>query len=52
MIYAISDVHAHTKIFNQFYQTLNKDDHVYVLGDVIDKGDGTIDVLKSILNDD
>ena len=52
MIYAISDVHAHTKIFNQFYQTLNKDDHVYVLGDVIDKGDGTIDVLKTILNDD
>lgn len=51
MIYAISDIHAHTKLFNKFYETLKEDDTVYVLGDVIDKGDGTLDIFKTIIYD-
>lgn len=52
MIYAISDVHAHTKLYYKFKEQLNTNDKVYVLGDVIDKGDGSIDVLLDILEDD
>lgn len=51
MIYAISDVHAHTELFERFKATLAEDDQVYVLGDAIDKGDGTLDVLQTIIDD-
>ena len=52
MIYAISDVHAHTNLYYKFKEQLNINDKVYVLGDVIDKGDGSIDILLDILEDD
>ena len=51
MFYVLSDIHAHTKTFNNFYQTLTPADQVLCLGDTIDKGDGTLDVLKTIMND-
>ena len=34
--YCISDIHGHYQNFLAFYETLEEDDLVYVLGDVID----------------
>ena len=52
MHYAISDVHAHTKTFEKFLSGLDQDDHVFFLGDAIDKGDGSLEVLKRIMKDE
>ena len=51
MNYAISDVHAHTKTFEEFLEMLGPDDKVYFLGDAIDKGDGSLEVLKHVIKD-
>lgn len=50
--YCISDVHGHIKNFKAFKHTLNSDDRVYVLGDVIDKGESSIELLLEIMEDD
>ena len=50
-IYCISDIHGHWDNFKRFIDTLEKDDVVYVLGDVIDKGAEPIKCLKYIMND-
>ena len=52
MIYAISDIHAHTDLYKKFKKDLKEEDEVFVLGDTIDKGDGTIEVLTDILEDE
>ena len=49
--YCISDVHGHYDNLNRFVATLNEDDKVYVLGDVIDKGKETIKCLDLIMHD-
>lgn len=51
MHYVISDIHGHTKTFLEFANSLCEDDKVFVIGDTIDKGDGTLDVLTYIMND-
>ncbi|MBR0462574.1 MAG: metallophosphoesterase [Erysipelotrichaceae bacterium] len=49
--YCISDIHGHYQNFLAFYETLEEDDLVYVLGDVIDKGEDPISCLRLIMND-
>ena len=49
--YCISDIHGHLDNLNRFIQTLNEDDRVFVLGDVIDKGPKAIECLKLIMDD-
>ena len=49
--YCISDIHGHLDNLNRFIKTLDKDDVVYVLGDVIDKGPKPIECLKQIMED-
>jgi len=50
--YCISDVHGHLDNLNRFIETLNIDDRVYVLGDVVDKGPNSIECLNIIKNDE
>lgn len=49
--YCISDIHGHLNNLNKFIKTLNDDDIVYVLGDVVDKGSDSIKTLQLIMND-
>ncbi|MDO4500876.1 MAG: metallophosphoesterase [Erysipelotrichaceae bacterium] len=49
--YCISDIHGHYKNFAAFKSTLKEDDLVYVLGDVIDKGEDSIKILLEIIAD-
>ena len=49
--YCISDIHGHWNNFEAFIDTLNKEDRVYVLGDVIDKGPASIKCLQHIMAD-
>ena len=49
--YCISDIHGHFENLTRFINTLDTDDKVYVLGDVIDKGKDSIGCLQLIMND-
>ena len=49
--YCISDIHGHWTNFEKFINTLDEDDKVYVLGDVIDKGTEAIKCLTYIMED-
>lgn len=49
--YCISDVHGHINNLNSFVKTLDKDDRVFVLGDVIDKGPDSMGCLELIMED-
>ena len=49
--FCISDIHGHLDNLIAFTNTLDDDDKVYVLGDVIDKGDDSIDCLLYIMED-
>ena len=51
MHYVISDLHAHTELYYKFKESLSADDKVFILGDVIDKGDGTLDILLDTMKD-
>ena len=48
--YAISDVHGLWPKFSDFLDTLEPDDIVYVLGDVIDRGPEGIQILQYIID--
>ena len=49
--YCISDVHGHIANLKRFIKTLDEDDVVYVLGDVVDKGVDSIGCLELIMED-
>lgn len=49
--YCISDVHGHLDNLMRFVETLEKEDRVYVLGDVVDKGPNSIECLQYIMYD-
>ena len=49
--YCISDIHGHLDNLKRFTKTLSKNDRVYVLGDVVDKGPKSIECLLFIMND-
>ena len=51
MIYVLSDVHGHEKRFASILKQINlqKEDTLYVLGDVIDRHPGGIRILRKIM---
>lgn len=49
--YCISDIHGHLDNLKRFANTLSKNDRVFVLGDVVDKGPKSIECLLYIMND-
>ena len=49
--YVISDIHAHMAPLNRFLRSINDDDIVYVLGDIVDKGPDGLKPFLAILDD-
>ena len=49
--YVISDIHAHLAPLNKFLQSIEDNDIVYVLGDLVDKGPDGLEPFITILND-
>lgn len=47
--YCCSDVHAHLDVFEEALKTLNPEDKLYVIGDVVDKGPDGVKVLQKIM---
>ena len=54
MIYVMSDIHGHYKWFKDMLSLINfnDDDHLYILGDVLDKGEDSVTLLNEVLEDD
>lgn len=54
MHYVCSDIHGHYDYFMDILNKINfsKDDHMYIVGDVVDRGPEPIKLLKYILNQD
>ena len=51
MIYAMSDIHGQYELFRNLMEqiTLGKDDILYVLGDVVDRGPDSMKILKYMM---
>lgn len=49
--YCCADLHGNYTIWNKIKSTLTEDDTLYILGDVIDRGAGGIQILKEIMAD-
>ena len=52
MIYACSDIHGNLDRYNKVIQKITSDDELYILGDVIDRGEYGLEILKDILSRD
>lgn len=54
MIYVMSDIHGHYKWFKDMLSLINfsDNDHLYILGDVLDKGEDSVTLLNEVLEDD
>ena len=52
MIYVTSDLHGSFKEFKELLKLINfnDDDYMYILGDVIDRGDEPIELIRYIMN--
>lgn len=49
MIYAVSDIHGDLAMYNHIVKQLNKDDTLYIVGDVIDRGSSGIMILQDVM---
>lgn len=51
MRYVISDLHGHYKLFKQMLETINykPEDTLYILGDMIDRGEEPIELVQYIM---
>ena len=51
MIYAMSDIHGQYELFRNLMEQipLGKDDTLYVLGDVVDRGPDSMKILKYMM---
>lgn len=47
--YVISDIHGMYGSYMEVVERLNKDDHLYILGDAIDRGKGGIKIIQDIM---
>ena len=49
--YVISDLHGHFALYNAFLKKINfvRTDTLYILGDVIDRGDDGVKIIKDIM---
>lgn len=50
-VYACADLHGRLDLFKQIQAFLNKDDTLYVLGDVIDRGSDGWELFKEVMKD-
>ena len=51
MIYAVSDIHGCYEKYMRLIERLKlkKDDRLYILGDIVDRGDGGIEIIKDVM---
>ena len=51
MIYCMADLHGERDFFSQMLEKIHfsHTDHLYILGDVIDRGPGGVDLLEQIM---
>lgn len=47
--YAISDIHGKYGSYMEAIKKLNNKDHLYIIGDVIDRGEGGIKIIQDII---
>ena len=52
MIYVCSDIHGNLDRYKKLIEKINKEDTLYILGDVIDRGENGIEILKDIMKRD
>ena len=52
MIYVVSDIHGHLDKFKALLDMINfnDDDFMYILGDVLDRGNDPIGLLRFIMD--
>jgi serine/threonine protein phosphatase 1 len=50
MVYVCSDIHGQWNVYRQIIDRLTESDHLYVLGDVIDRGADGLKILFDIMN--
>ena len=52
MIYCMSDLHGELDFFQEMLEQIHfsDTDHLYILGDVIDRGTGGVDILEQIMD--
>ena len=52
MIYCVSDIHGELSKFEQILELIHfsAEDHLYILGDVIDRGALGVDILRMVMN--
>ena len=46
---AVSDIHGEAGTYQKLIKSLNNDDNLYILGDLIDRGPCGIDIIKDII---
>ena len=51
MNYVMSDIHGHLKEFNKMLKLIkfSKNDHLYILGDYVDKGPDSMGLIKKVM---
>lgn len=49
MIYAVSDIHGDLAMYSHIVKQLNKDDTLYIVGDIIDRGSSGIMILQDVM---
>lgn len=52
MIYATSDIHGDLDMYNYIINNLKKNDFLYIVGDVIDRGEDGIAILQDLIERD
>ena len=54
MIYCVSDIHGELDKFEQMLELIrfSDEDHLYILGDVIDRGAMGVDIPTDIINEE
>ena len=51
MVYCMADLHGERDFFLEMLEQIqfSPEDHLYILGDVIDRGTGSVDLLEQIM---
>lgn len=50
MVYICTDIHGNWEVYQAILQKLKEDDHLYIIGDVIDRGPDGIRILQDLIH--
>lgn len=51
MTYVTSDIHGNSDAYYDLKALLTQDDKLYIIGDILDRGDDGIEILKDVMSD-